>query len=173
MPRPSTIPTKGPHSGLPLPTPVEIRPPRRPRTSSSLEIIDEGRDLARWPDEADRRKREAVLAKLRSQLVASPPAAKRIAKVVRSATDWATGEIVGFRLASGLWTLLRVIGHHEDKGGRSPVCELLDWTGSAIPSVEEVRRLTVRREAAPPAATGWALALSPQWPSCMGLCCGW
>jgi hypothetical protein len=68
---------------------------------------------------------------------------------VRSATDWARGEIVGFRLASGLWTVMRVIGHHEDKGGRSPVCELLDWTGSAMPSADEVKRLSVRREAAP------------------------
>ena len=115
----------------------------------ALEIIDSGRDLARWPEGADRRKRAAVLSKLRSQLVAPPPTAKRIAKVVRSATDWATGEVVAFQLASGLWTLMRVIGHHEDKGGRSAICELLDWTGTTIPSAEDVRRFGVRREAGP------------------------
>jgi hypothetical protein len=115
----------------------------------ALEIIDSGRDLARWLDGADRRKRAVVLAKLRSQLVAPPPAAKRIAKVVRSATDWATDEVVAFQLVSGLWTLMRVIGHHEDKGGRSPICELFDWTGTAIPSAEEVSRFDVRREAGP------------------------
>jgi hypothetical protein len=39
---------------------------------------------------------------------------------------------------------MRVIGHHEDKGGRSAVCELLDWTGSEVPSPEEISRLPIR-----------------------------
>lgn len=110
----------------------------------ALEIIDSGQDLARWPDEPDRRKRAAVLAKLRGQLLATPPAAKRIPKVIKAANDWAVGEVIALRLSSGLWTLMRVIGHHEDKGGRSAVCELLDWTGSEVPSPEEISRLPIR-----------------------------
>lgn len=110
----------------------------------ALEIIDNGQDLSRWPDAPDRRKRETVLAKLRAQLFARPPAAKRIPKVIKAANDWTTGEILALRLASGLRTLIRVIGHHVDKGGRSAVCELLDWTGSEIPSAAEISRLNIR-----------------------------
>jgi hypothetical protein len=28
---------------------------------------------------------------------------------------------------------LRTIGHHTDKGGTSPICELLNWSGEEIP----------------------------------------
>ena len=40
---------------------------------NALRIIDEGRDLARWESPRDRTKREAVLAKLRAQLLPSRP----------------------------------------------------------------------------------------------------
>jgi hypothetical protein len=45
--------------------------------------------------------------------------------------------------------LLRVIGHHEDEGGRFAVCELLDWTGEAVPPSEEMARMPIRYEAGP------------------------
>ena len=115
----------------------------------ALQIIDSGRDLARWPTASDHQKRERTLAKLRDKLLAPPPSPKHIPKPVRSATEWTTGEVIAFRLSSNRLALIRVIGHHEDKGGRSAVCELLDWTGESIPSAEEIRQLTVRREAAP------------------------
>jgi len=115
----------------------------------ALEIIDDGRALARWPRGPERRKREKVLATLHNQLVGPPPIAKRVPRNVRSATEWGTGEVIGFRLASGRWTLIRVLGHHEDKGGRSAVCELLDWIGVSIPLAEEVERLPVRHGSGP------------------------
>jgi len=41
---------------------------------------------------------------------------------------------VAYRLASGSWTLIRVIGHHEDRGGRNAICEPLDWIGPSPPA---------------------------------------
>jgi hypothetical protein len=57
--------------------------------------------------------------------------------------DWTTGEVVAFRLSSGLWTLFRVIGHHVDKGGRQAVCEPLDWLGPNPPNSPTIGNLLV------------------------------
>ena len=113
---------------------------------NALRIIDSGQDLRRWEHSRDRTKREKVLAKLRAQLLTPQPAPKHIAKPFKAANDWKLGEVVGFQLASGRWVLLRVIGHHEDRGGRSAVCELLNWTGDSILSRSEIERLDIRRE---------------------------
>lgn len=110
----------------------------------AFQVIESGSDLERWDDPKDRTKRQAVLEKLRLQLVSPPPPAKRVPRTVRSASDWAVGEVVALQLASGDWTLLRTIGHHADKGGRSAVCELLDWRGNSIPNAEIVENLPVR-----------------------------
>lgn len=85
------------------------------------------KDLARWETSEDRGKRQRVLDKLHAQLLSPTPQPKHIRKPLKAANDWSRGEIIGFKLLSGRWVLLRVIGHHEDKGGRSAVCEL--WTG--------------------------------------------
>ena len=111
----------------------------------ALQIIEAGADLDRW-DGKDRRKREATLSKLHDQLLQPPPPPKRIRNPVKAATDWDVGDVVAFEPASGRFTLFRVIGHHEDKGGRFAVCELLDWTGSSIPPEQVVQTLTIRRE---------------------------
>ncbi len=66
-----------------------------------------------------------ALAKLRAQILSPPPAAKPVPRPVKSSTEWIIGEIVAFRLRSGRLALVRVIGHHEDTGGRSAVCELV------------------------------------------------
>jgi hypothetical protein len=113
---------------------------------NALRIIDEGRDLARWESPRDRTKREAVLAKLRAQLLSLQPAAKRIPKTVKSANEWVVGDVIAFQLRSGRWVPLRVIGHHTDKGGRFAVCELVDWIGETIPSGTDMGSLAVRRE---------------------------
>jgi len=116
---------------------------------NALRVIDSGEDLARWGNARDRAKREQVLAKVRAQLLSPPPSPKRIAKPVKSASDWQVGEVVGFQLVSERWILLRVIGQHEDRGGRSAICELLDWTGESLPPQTEIARLQIRRETGP------------------------
>src|SRR5713101_427663 len=114
----------------------------------ALRGIDTGQDLRRWDAPKDRDRREGVLRKLRAQLLSPPPEPKRVPRFVREANDWAVGEIIGLQLASQQWTLMRVIGHHTDKGGRFAVCEFLDWCGESLPEPKQILRLSVRRDAA-------------------------
>jgi|SRR4030095_8741822 hypothetical protein len=116
---------------------------------NALRVIDSGQDLARWEDAADRKKREQVLAKLRTKLRSPAPSPKPVAKTIKSANEWQIGEVIGFRLLSGRWVLLRVIGHHEDRGGKSAVCELLNWIGESMNSLPRADQLSIRKEAGP------------------------
>jgi len=67
---------------------------------NALRVIDSGQDLTRWEYDADRKKREQVLAKLRTKLQSTPPAPKQVAKAIKSSNEWKTGEVIGFRLLS-------------------------------------------------------------------------
>jgi len=116
---------------------------------NALRVIDSGQDLARWEDVADRKKREQVLARLRTKLRSPPPPPKPVATRIKSANEWQIGEVIGFRLLSGRWVLLRVIGHNEDRGGKSAVCELLNWIGESMNSLPSVDLLSIRKEAGP------------------------
>jgi hypothetical protein len=53
------------------------------------------------------------------------------------------GDLVSYRLRSGRFAILRVIGHHTDKGGMAPICELLDWVGEILP--DTVQSLAIRK----------------------------
>lgn len=102
--------------------------------TQALSVIDSGSDLARWESGSkDHKKRKTVLEKLRAQLTSPQPPEKRIRKPFRDSNDWQIGDLVAYRMQSGRFAILRTIGHHTDKGGRSPVCELLDWNGEQIP----------------------------------------
>lgn len=116
---------------------------------AALQVIDDGTDLKRWDDPKDRVKRSVVLAKTRAELVSPQPPAKRIPRTVKEANDWQVGEMIGFRLLSGKWTLFRVIGHHSDQGGRFAICEILDWVGDPLPSPENIAELPIRKEIPP------------------------
>lgn len=109
----------------------------------ALKIIDNGADLARWDNPKDRAKREVVLAATREELLSVPPPAKRIPRTIRESNDWQMGELIGFRLLSGKWTIFRVIGHHADEGGRFAVCELLDWVDDQLPLPEKIAGLSI------------------------------
>ncbi|HZD75885.1 MAG TPA: hypothetical protein VE218_02700, partial [Acidobacteriaceae bacterium] len=100
----------------------------------ALNVINNGSDLARWhPGSKDFNKRKLVLEKLRLQLTSSQPPEKRVSKRFRDSNEWAVGDLVAYRLPSGRFVILRTIGHHSDKGGTSPICELLDWNGEHLP----------------------------------------
>jgi hypothetical protein len=116
---------------------------------AAIQVIDSGQDLERWDDPSQRKKRAIVLCQLRERLLSTQPPAKRVPRTIKSASDWRVGEVIGFRLVSGNWTLLRVIGHHSDKGGRSAVCELLDCVGATIPPPETIAKLPIRTERRP------------------------
>jgi hypothetical protein len=113
----------------------------------ALEIIDDGSDQPRWQrDPKLLKKRQAALAELREQLASPQPPEKRIPKRYRNTCDWDIGEIISYRLRSEDLVLFRVIGFHTDKGGTSPICELLDWVGREVPSEMVLRGVGVRAE---------------------------
>ena len=112
----------------------------------AIEVIEGGTDLARW--QADPKlvqRRRVVLSRLKKKLESSQPPKKKIPKRFRDYTDWKVGNVVSYRLQSGQMVLFRVIGHHTDRGGTSPICELLDWTDEALPGPRRLRRLECRR----------------------------
>lgn len=111
----------------------------------ALNVIDNGSDLKRWEeDEAAYRDRKAVLEIVRQRLSTPPPAPKIVPKRFRNSTTWEAGDVIGYRLLNDQICFFRIIGHHSDKGGRSPVAELIDWIGQEVPSCDELRSLPIR-----------------------------
>ena len=115
----------------------------------ALRAIESGQDLNRWETPRDRKKRAAVLEKLHTRLLSTEPPPKRVPRKINAANVWQVGEVVGLRLQSENWTLIRVIGHHTDKGGRFAVCELLDWIGKELPPENAVSKLSIKLPPAP------------------------
>jgi hypothetical protein len=115
----------------------------------ALTIIEIGQDLERWIDIKLRKKRETVLLKLKDQLLSPQPAPVKIPKRFVAANNWQIGEIIGFQLVSKRWVLWRVIGHHTDHGGKTAVCELLDWVGDVIPEPNKIKQLKVKKGTSP------------------------
>jgi hypothetical protein len=68
-----------------------------------------------------------------------------VSKRFREFKEWKTGELIAYRLLSGRFVVLRVIGHHTDKGGTSPVCELLDWVGDILPNTSQLKTIGIRK----------------------------
>lgn len=93
----------------------------------ALEIIESGSDLKRWdarlPDYA---KRRTMLEKLRARITSPQPREKKVRKRVRHTCGWNIGDLFSYQLPSGKLIVFRVIGLHTDKGGTSPICEILD-----------------------------------------------
>ena len=103
----------------------------------ALQIIDSKENLKYWEGKgaakADIRKREKVELKLKEQLLSKQPDSKRIPKVYKENSEFEIGDIFSYEHQSGKLALFRVIGIHHDNGGRSSVCELLDWFDKELP----------------------------------------
>ena len=111
--------------------------------TKALEVIENGANLRKWQEDPKLlKKRKAVLAKLTAQLMSSQPSEKRIPKRYRDTCEWEVGEVVSYHLQSGSLALFRVIGFHTDKGGRCPICEVLDWSGTEAPSEEDLKKVS-------------------------------
>jgi len=111
----------------------------------AIGIINDGTDLARWQGVDLVRKRSGVLSRLKKQLETPQPPEKRIQKRFKDHTEWETGDVVSYRLQSGQLALFRVIGYNTDRGGKSPICELLDWSGKSTPEENVIGQLGFRR----------------------------
>jgi hypothetical protein len=111
----------------------------------ALAVIEDGSDLARWlPDRKLERQRKAVLERLRQKLNSAQPAEKKVKKRYVDSTDWNLGDVYSLRLRSGKLALLHVIGFHQDRGGRGPVCEILEWTGEKPPEKRAISKMKYR-----------------------------
>lgn len=119
----------------------------------ALDVIDSGRDLARWEEAGPRAvaKRAAALAALRQQLTGPQPARKPIRRPWRYATDLDAGAVLGYR-TSGRLVLLRV-AHVAEDWGRAPVIERLTWDSEPLPTAEQLCELPAMRDAGPQGPT--------------------
>ncbi len=117
----------------------------------ALRVLSSGSDLLLWNhDPKLLRQRGRVLERLEVRLRSPQPRAKKIRKQFKDSCDWDAGELIAYRLESGAMVLIRVVGLITDSPGTVPLCELLDWIGSAPPATQELKRLKVRSQEWPP-----------------------
>jgi len=113
-----------------------------------LDVIDSGRDLARWEEAGPRAvaKRAAALTALREQLTSPQPARKPIRRPWRYVTDLDAGAVLAYQ-TSGPLVLLRVARILDDGMGTVPVIERLAWESESAPTAEQLVDLTAMRDA--------------------------
>ena len=96
----------------------------------ALAIAESTKELERWLP-ADRKGRLQALTKLRETLRTPPPSPRKLRPRSVATTDLLIGQHQLYSdIESGSQFLLRIVGFHEDKGGRFAVYTLLDWDGS-------------------------------------------
>lgn len=114
----------------------------------AITIIDNELDLQRWADTPElREKRKRVLERLHHKLT-SPnhkPKAVPLRKRIKPKCEWDQGDIVAYKIDSNHFILLRIIDVMDNAGDDLPVCELLDWMGTKIPDITEVKKFPIRR----------------------------
>jgi len=106
--------------------------------TEALKIIDEGLDLSLWEDNDDRKKRKAVLVKLKEQVSGPQKKETKIKRKYISTCDWSVGTIVSYELTNGEYVFIS-----SDAGGDHPEIEILDWKGKVIPNSDVIEKLDV------------------------------
>jgi hypothetical protein len=101
---------------------------------NALRVIADGSAIAPWAGGRDERNRRAVLEAAKRKLESPQPAERAIEKRVLATCDWERGDLIGYRLITGDYVVLRMLDPHTDQGGTCPNCELLDWRGPEIPA---------------------------------------
>lgn len=116
--------------------------------NKALQIIDSGADLERWGEDTKlKKKREAVLLKLKEQLNSPQPQAKKVPKRFVSETTLKAGDAISYQLLSGDFIILKVIGIIEQwTRDRYPLFEICDWMGKEVPSKEQINQLGLKKE---------------------------
>lgn len=107
-----------------------------------LRIIETGADLRRWEDPATRRRREAALEKVKTQLVGPQPGRKRLRPPKRHETSLVPGDVLEYRSPTADEVLLmrvRRIDFH--RLSVAPMVRLLRFRGAEAPSDRLMRKL--------------------------------
>jgi hypothetical protein len=113
--------------------------------AAALTIIDDGLDLAKWENSPDRRKRGAVLAKLRETLGSAMLPARQFPKPLPvQLPGWEFAEVVGYRAPNRKYVLLHVIGYHAWSllAVRAPTVTVLNWFAETVPGADDIKALT-------------------------------
>ncbi len=115
--------------------------------AKALKIIKDGGDVAAYPPELQKRRRQ-VLERVRTHLESPQPPEKpvRILKPVEPLKKieklWKPGQVVAFRRDSGRFVLLLTEGiFAHDYIGQIPHFVVLKWEGAKIPSFERILKL--------------------------------
>ena len=108
-------------------------------------VLSGSAELNRWTGR-DRARRQKVLDRLRDQLSKPQRAARQIkaSQVQLEHTDLVPGEVLSWKLPSGIFVLLWVVAL-GDYVGTVPVCALLDWRGKTLPDEDTIRQLRPRK----------------------------
>jgi hypothetical protein len=118
----------------------------------ALAVIDSGEGLEAWSEAGPKALagRNAVLAKLRTDLTGAQPARKATRRPWRHVTDLQAGDILALPVgAADHIVLLRVARIEDDRVGVAPIIERLDWSGSVLPGTAALRELQARVSVAP------------------------
>jgi hypothetical protein len=113
-------------------------------------LIDSEAALGDWAGGEWESARRRVLRDLRKRLDRPQPKPKAIRARPKLDTEWKVGEHVAYRMSDDRWTVLQVVGHDSDYGGRAPVCVLLDYAATVRPDASAIERLPLRRARANP-----------------------
>ena len=111
----------------------------------ALRVITDGSAIRPWAGGPDERKRREVLEAAKQKLGSPQPAERKIKKQILATCDWERGELIGYRLVTGDYVVLRMLDQHIDEGGAYPDCELLDWRGPEIPAAGLPDTIPVRQ----------------------------
>ena len=118
---------------------------------AALRLIETSDLHLRWEDRKSQRAQQAQLEKLAQQLGSPQPAkpAKTKPPYIEQC-DFETGEILAYPHPEGAWTLLRVIAYFTRFRGKSPICEVLDWEGSKLPSASAIKNIPFKKREGTP-----------------------
>ncbi|MBK8268867.1 MAG: hypothetical protein IPK83_11415 [Planctomycetes bacterium] len=115
--------------------------------NKALAAIKDPASLILWREEGEKlvRKRQAVMAALKVQLLSPQPPPKRLSKVFHDRTDWRIGHAVSYRLLSGKYVVLRVIGLDSDAKSQTAIVDVCDWVGVKVPSANFIAKCPRKR----------------------------
>lgn len=105
----------------------------------ALAFIEAGGDVEDF-EKGDQAARRSALRKAAKLLVSRQGKGRRPEKFKAKRTAWQLGDVLGYRLPSGRWIVVRVVGISESKNAREAHVELLKWAGG-VPSSAAVRSL--------------------------------
>jgi hypothetical protein len=114
---------------------------------AALRLIEDSALHMQWDDAKSQRQQRAVLDKLAERLAS--PQTKKPGKTKPSyieKCDFEIGEVLAYPHPAGAWTLLKVIAWFTRFRGKSPICEVLDWESSRLPTDTEIKRIPFRKQ---------------------------